>query len=113
MFRSQSYRSRITRRAFPARRTARCGFRKILITRVANLAGLFSTKRSSPGVARTPSKASLLATTGRPIAIASSTLFWTPRAIRTGATLTAARERNGRTSGTDPVTVIPGSSASR
>ena len=38
------------------------------------------------------------------IAIASSTLFWTPRAIRSGATTTAACARYGRTSGTVPVT---------
>ena len=32
------------------------------------------------------------ATTGRPIAIASSTLFWTPRATRNGATVAAGTD---------------------
>ena len=45
-----------------------------------------------------------LATTALPIAIASRTLFCTPRAIRNGHTATAARARYGRTSSTAPVT---------
>ena len=45
---------------------------------------------------------------GVAIAIASSTLFWMPRAMRSGATATCACARYGRTSGTVPVTITPG-----
>ena len=37
-------------------------------------------------------------------AMASSTLFWIPRAMRSGATATDARASHSRVSGTDPVT---------
>ena len=40
------------------------------------------------------------------MAIASRTLFWMPRATRSGATTTLACLRYGRTSGTRPVTTI-------
>ena len=59
-----------------------------------------------------PSAACAVTTTGRAIAIASSTLFWMPRAIRKGATAHAACARYGRTSGTLPVTTTPGWRAS-
>ena len=49
-----------------------------------------------------------LHTTGTPIAIASRILFCVPRAMRSGATVSAARVTYGRTSGTEPVTVTPG-----
>ena len=58
----------------------------------------------SPSLASIGAAQSAEATTGRPIAIASSTLFWMPRASRSGATTTAACCRYGRTSGTVPVT---------
>ncbi len=53
-----------------------------------------------------------LVTTGTPAAIASRILFWVPRAMLSGATISAERWRCGRTSGTEPVTVTPGSSPS-
>ncbi len=71
-----------------------------------------ATSRSRPGTASIPSKAPGEATTGRAIAIASSTLFWMPRAIRSGATTTDAAASQGRTSGTSPVTMTPGRPAS-
>ena len=59
-----------------------------------------------------PSSACGDTTTAVAIAIASSTLFWMPRAMRSGATATAACAMYGRTSGTVPVTTTPGSLAS-
>ena len=52
-----------------------------------------------------PSAAAEEATTGLPIAIASSTLFWIPRASVSGATTTSAAASHGRVSGTSPVTI--------
>jgi len=54
-----------------------------------------------------PSSACGETTVGVPMAIASSTLFWMPRAIRSGATASVAWRMYGRTSGTVPVTVTP------
>ena len=51
-------------------------------------------------------------TTGRAIAIASRTLFCTPRAISNGATTMSADWRNGRTSGTSPRSARHGHRAS-
>ena len=52
-----------------------------------------------------PSNAAGVATTGLAIAIASSSLFCTPRAIASGATTTSAAASQPRTSGTAPVTI--------
>ena len=46
-------------------------------------------------------------TTGRAIAIASSTLFCTPRAMLSGATAPFAPASQGRVSGTSPMTRVP------
>ena len=51
-----------------------------------------------------------LVTTGTPIAMASRILFCVPRAMLSGATISAERRTYGRTSGTEPVTVTPGNS---
>ena len=64
-----------------------------------------ATIRSRPGSASMPSNAAGEATTGRAIAIASSTLFWMPRAILSGATTTSAAASQERMSATAPVTV--------
>ena len=61
--------------------------------------------RASP---LTPALAAVETTTGRAIAMASRTLFWIPRATRSGATTAAACCTYGRTSGTVPVTTTPG-----
>ena len=61
-----------------------------------------------PGVASMPSSACGETTIRLAMAIASSTLFWMPRAMRSGATATSACRMYGRTSGTVPVTVTPG-----
>src|SRR5574340_1002202 len=74
----------------------------------ANSASPCARKKSQPASARIPSAACGLATTARAIAIASSTLFCTPRAMRSGATTHAAWARYGLTSGTPPVTTTPG-----
>jgi hypothetical protein len=63
-----------------------------------------ATIRSRPGSASIPAKAAGEAITGRAIAIASSNLFWIPRAIRSGATTTFAAASQVRTSSTAPVT---------
>ncbi len=60
-----------------------------------------------------PSNAAGEATTGRAIAIASSTLFWIPRAILSGAATTSAAASQDRTSGTAPVTIVRGPASRR
>ena len=60
-----------------------------------------------------PSKTAVDTTLGNCAAAASSTLFCTPRATRNGATEMADRQRNGRTSGTEPVTSMEASSFER
>ena len=75
--------------------------------------GSAARRTSSPGRKRSPVTAAGVVTTALPIAMASSTLLGTPRAIRSGATTRAACARNGRTSGTAPVSVIPSRAAAR
>ncbi len=74
-------------------------------SRIACDSALSATIRSRPGSAAIPSKAAAEATTGFAIAIASSTLFWMPRAMRRGATTTSAAASQARTSSTSPVTI--------
>ena len=54
-----------------------------------------------------------LVTTGTPIAMASRILFCVPRAMASGATISAEPRMYGRTSGTEPVTVTPAICPSR
>src|SRR5215467_720622 len=58
-----------------------------------NSAGFPATRRSRPATPLIPANAAGLATTGTRMAIASRTLFWSPRATRKGATATAAESR--------------------
>ena len=80
---------------------------------LAYSSGVEATRKCSGPDASTPPAAIRLVTTGTPIAIASRILFCVPRAMFSGATISAERRRYGRTSGTDPVTVTPGSFPSR
>ena len=82
-------------------------------TASATSRGRSAVRRCSPGTASTPRAASSLQTTGTAIAIDSRILFWVPRAIRSGATDSAAPARCGRISATVPVTVTPGILPSR
>ena len=59
----------------------------------AKSTGSCATKKSLPCFASTPPAAAEQATTGKLIAIASSSLFWMPLAIRNGTTATLARDR--------------------
>ena len=74
--------------------------------------GVFAVSRQSGTLASTPPAATRLAITGTPAAMPSRILFCVPRAMWSGAIISAASCRNGRTSGTDPVTVTPGSAPS-
>src|SRR5215467_1862679 len=58
-----------------------------------NSSGFRATRRSRPATALIPENAAGLATTGTRMAMASRTLFWSPRATRRGATATAAESR--------------------
>ena len=59
-----------------------------------------------------PSLATGVATTGRPAAIACTSLFCMPAPMRSGATPTSARSSQSETSGTSPVTTTRGGRAS-
>ena len=60
------------------------------------------------GQSPSPCAACGVATTGTPMLSASSTLFCTPRASRSGAIAASLRSKNGGVSGTRPVTSMPG-----
>ena len=80
---------------------------------LANAVALFATAHARRISAGKPSATTGVTTVGSPAATASSTLFWMPRAMCSGAAATAARQRNGRTSGTCPVTSMVESAAAR
>jgi len=71
--------------------------------------GVSATSRCWSASASTPPAAQRLVTTGTPMAMASRILFCVPRAMASGATISAELRMKGRTSGTLPVTVTPGS----
>ena len=109
---SQAWCDSIRARPALANSSRRCASVISSSTAAAVSAAESATRKCSPATASTPPAAALLVTTGTPVAIASRILFCVPRAIDSGATITAERCRYGRTSGTEPVTVTPGSSPS-
>src|SRR6188474_2231488 len=77
-----------------------------MTTASAKACGVPATRQAESTAGGNPSETIGVTTVGRPAATASSTLFWTPRAVCSGATDTAALHKCGATSGTAPTTVM-------
>src|SRR5690606_25650610 len=104
---SQLYADRISDRALSPIALAFLGSDNRSHTSSASCCGPLAILKCCPSTASMPCAAATDATTSLPIAMASKTLFWIPRAMRSGATTISAPFNQPRISSTLPVTNVP------